>query len=192
MNLFDEHPACKRIAGQVIVQPLDGRWNGYSLYDSIFHLQQTDYVKKGYCVTANLAVRKSVFDAVGGFSEEAFSGGDKQWNLRATSAGVPIQYDREMSVLHPARETLGECAKKRRRIAGAWFYSDPNRPFRKKMPRLRRIFPSLRACTKIWRSPHPVGVGTRLGAMWCHYAVGLAYNVELARLLISGGTPNRS
>ena len=63
-------------------------------------------------------VRRDVFDRVGQF-DECFSGGDIAWNHRAQSAGVPILYAEEVCVGHPARRSLRDILRKKRRTAGS-------------------------------------------------------------------------
>lgn len=192
LHLFSTLPECRRIAGRVAVEPASGDWNGWSLYDSVFNLRQDEYARRGYAVTANLAVRRTVFDEIGPFREESFSGEDKEWNRRASRAGVPILYDDQMSVLHPAREAFAECAMKTRRLAGARFVAKTGRPVAQRMPRLHYLVPSPVAWAEILRAPVSAGFGARLKAMWCHYALGWSYNAEVLRLGFFGGAPNRS
>ncbi|MDG4647137.1 glycosyltransferase [Roseibacterium sp. SDUM158017] len=192
LHLFRTEPGCRRIAGQVVMEPGPDGWTGWSLYDSLFNLRQDDYARRGYAVTANLAVARSVFEEVGPFREDAFSGEDKEWNRRASAAGVPIRYDAAMSVRHPARTTLAENAEKKRRLAGARFVAKAGRPIARRLPRLHYLFPSPMACARIWRHPADAGVAPRLGAMWCHYRLGWTYNAEIVRLGLLGGAPERN
>ncbi len=191
LRRFETVPGCRRIAGPVLVTPDTGVWNGWSLYDSAFNLCQEAYVRRGYAVTANLAVEKTLFEEIGTFREESFSGEDKEWNRRASAAGVPLVYQDGMSVAHPARDSFADCAQKRRRLAGARFVAKSGRPVAQRMPRLHYILPSPAAFWKIWRHPVPVALSARLAAMWCHYALGWVHNAEIIRLGLFGGTPER-
>jgi cellulose synthase/poly-beta-1,6-N-acetylglucosamine synthase-like glycosyltransferase len=188
---FDKDPDCHRIAGAVIVEPESGVWNGWSLYDSVFNLCQENYVRKGFAVTANLAVRRELFEKVGLFLEASFSGEDKEWSRRASAAGVPLIYLGSMSVQHPARATFIECAQKRRRLAGARFVVKSGRRVAQSMPRFHYVLPSLPAFRNIWRHPASAPIATRLSAMWCHYRLGWVYNAEVIRLALFGGGPER-
>jgi hypothetical protein len=192
LSRFEADDGCQRIAGRVKVSPASGSWNGWSAYDSVFRLRQEEYVPRGAAVTANLAVRKSVFEGVGPFNEERFSGSDMDWNRRASAAGVPIVLDNEMWVLHPARETYAECASKARRIAGARFVAKKGNPVKQRMPRLKYVLPSIKELSKIWRTPSDAPTSAKLAAMWCHFAMGWVYNAEIIRLGFAGGKPNRS
>lgn len=73
----------------------------------------------GKCATANLVVARATFDAVGPFDESLASGGDTEWGERAHQRGVPIHYDERVRVGHPARRTLAEIIRKKRRLAGS-------------------------------------------------------------------------
>lgn len=188
---FDANPDCQRIAGSVDVVPANGIWNGWSLCDSVFNLRQEDYVKKGFAVTANLAIRRALVDRVGPFREQSFSGEDKEWNKRASASGIRLDYLADMSVSHPARDTFHACAQKKRRFAGARYVAKSGRRIAQCMPRLHYIFPSPAAFLKIWRHPVDLGFPTRLAAMWCHYSLGWIYNIEVLRLGIFGGRPKR-
>lgn len=71
-------------------------------------------------VTANLFVRRSVFDDVGPFDGELMSGGDRELCDRAVRGGHAIAYSPGAVVDHPARATVAELATKARRVlAGA-------------------------------------------------------------------------
>ena len=66
----------------------------------------------GRAVTANLIVRRDMFSRIGLFNSEVLSGGDMEWNDRATAAGEPIVFAADAIVRHPARATLREFAQK--------------------------------------------------------------------------------
>ena len=57
-----------------------------------------------FCVTANLFVKRSVLEKIGGFDERLHSGGDNEFGKRVYSSGAFEQrYSEELSVLHPPR-----------------------------------------------------------------------------------------
>jgi hypothetical protein len=58
--------------------------------DRLSYLNQPAYAAEGYGATANLFVRRSVFDAVGLFRADVLSLGDREWGKRATSAGFNL------------------------------------------------------------------------------------------------------
>lgn len=191
LALFAAKPGRRRIAGGILVVPRHGEWNGWGVFDRTFRLRQDQYVLRGTAATANLAVERSVFDAVGLFDESCFSGQDMQWNRMASLAGIPIEYDPKMSVTHPARETFEECATKVRRIAGARYIAKADRPFHRRLPRLKYLLPSVKCAREIWRYPEPAPMHAKLAALLCDYRMGWVYNAEIIRLGLFGATPSR-
>jgi glycosyltransferase involved in cell wall biosynthesis len=88
-----------------------------ALVDSIRFLDQELYATVlGYGATANLLVRRSVFERVGGFNERLRSGGDREFGMRATDAGAVIRYAPQAVVRHESRDTLRALARKSVRI----------------------------------------------------------------------------
>lgn len=90
------------------------------LYDMLTNLDQRTYVRAGrFGATANLFVRRAVFDAVGLFDPVTRSGGDVEWGQRAVARGFALKYADEARVDHPARENWRELsAMVTRRIGG--------------------------------------------------------------------------
>jgi GT2 family glycosyltransferase len=90
-------------------------------YDRAVYLRQKDVVtKSGWAVTANLVVRRAVFDAVGDFDATLLSGGDREFCLRAGRAGFRIVYAPDAVVGHEPRKSAREIWQLNRRI-GAGF-----------------------------------------------------------------------
>ncbi|MDY6868177.1 MAG: glycosyltransferase, partial [Chloroflexota bacterium] len=74
------------------------------VYDSISNLQiKRNIEERGVAKTANLFVRRSVFEKIGGFHSDLKSGGDVTWTGKATSAGFKLVYSNEAKVYHPTR-----------------------------------------------------------------------------------------
>lgn len=86
------------------------------LVDARTHLNQGRYVAEGWAATANTAVRRAAFLAVGGFDQRLQSGGDYEFGIRARAHGHEIGWCSAMVVQHEARHTMHELMKKRRRI----------------------------------------------------------------------------
>ncbi|MCU1692035.1 MAG: epsH 1 [Frankiales bacterium] len=82
------------------------------LYELVTAFPQAAYVAQGFAVTANLLVPRDVFDGVGPFDSTLRSGGDRDWGLRATAAGVSGQYGDDVVVEHPCRSSLRELHRK--------------------------------------------------------------------------------
>jgi len=86
------------------------------LVDSRHNMQmERDIRTRGVAKTANLFVRREVFDRVGPFPSKVRSGGDVQWTWAATSAGHKLVFAPEAEVAHPARGWI-EAFKKQIRV----------------------------------------------------------------------------
>jgi cellulose synthase/poly-beta-1,6-N-acetylglucosamine synthase-like glycosyltransferase len=89
-------------------------------YDRLFAFPQEHYVRKGSSVTANLFVKRAVFDQVGPFNAAMQSSGDFEFCRRAGQAGFRLVYAPRAVVQHPARDRLALLLRKNRRVAGGW------------------------------------------------------------------------
>lgn len=77
------------------------------IYDSITNIQiKKDLELRKVCKTANLFVRKEVFESIGLFPNHLKSGGDVLWTKKATDAKFKLVYSAGAEVLHPARKIL--------------------------------------------------------------------------------------
>jgi GT2 family glycosyltransferase len=145
------------------------------LYDRIFDLRQRRYVARGYAATANLVVPRAVFERVGPFDAALMSGGDKEWNGRATRAGVPIRYSDAVRIRHAARASFEALAAKRARVVGGRAALGRKRGLRARLSLLRLALPSASAVARIFREPGlSPGVRARL--------LLLAYRLQLVEL----------
>lgn len=115
------------LAGAVEIVPSSARPNPYEIYDMVGGIPQSRYVGRGYGATANLAVSRRTFEAVGGFDATRFSGGDAEFCRRAGAAGHAIAYVANAGVDHPARSTWRELATKARRVKGGQLSSGPRK-----------------------------------------------------------------
>lgn len=66
---------------------------------------------KPFGATANLTVRREVWEAVGGFHEGIRSGGDCDFSWRLQDAGWELEYREEAAVLHEQRETIRQLVR---------------------------------------------------------------------------------
>lgn len=78
--------------------------------------------KWGYAQTANCAVRRVAFEAVGGFCDDIRSGGDADLCFRLKAAGWGIESRDGASVVHYSRRTLAAMLRQRARhgSGSAW------------------------------------------------------------------------
>jgi len=104
-------------AGSIIFKYKEEKPNIYEYIDSIRFLRQEEYVRDGFGVTANLFVRKEIFNNLGLFDSSLKSGGDYQFCKKAKDNGYKIFYNNNAVVCHSARSTLSELIKKTIRIS---------------------------------------------------------------------------
>jgi glycosyltransferase involved in cell wall biosynthesis len=106
------------IAGRIDFIFRNSEPNIWEYYDSAGKLNQKSYVENiGFGATANLFVRKTMFDRYGLFISELQSGGDYEFGRRLTQSGEILVYDEDALVYHPARATFKAKLKKSKRIA---------------------------------------------------------------------------
>ena len=83
-------------------------------YESLYGFPTEDFFyEQHFCVTANLFVKRRVFEEIGGFDERLRSGGDNEFGKRVFYAGKYKQkYSNELTVLHPPRGSKKLIGKK--------------------------------------------------------------------------------
>jgi glycosyltransferase involved in cell wall biosynthesis len=182
-------PDSRIIAGAVTILPgREERMTPAELYDAMMGIPQELYVRRGYGVTANLAVPKRVFDRLGGFDARRFSGGDAEFCRRAQSAaGIGVHYCARAIVVHPARDSMHTLITKSRRIKGGQLTAGPLR--RRALFAIRTFLPPARAWARALRnSSFPPR--QRLVACLVQSRLWLAEMAEVLRLLL-GKKPER-
>lgn len=111
------------VAGQVkliFAQGTPRTWLDH--YEALVSFPVDDYVRYfHYGVTANLFVRRDLFELVGAFDDQKFSGGDRDWCQRASQAGASLIYAPEVTIKHPARNELRQLSAKMRRTTAGNF-----------------------------------------------------------------------
>lgn len=177
------------VAGKIQVEPAS--WAAptvYELYDVALGLPQQRYVsRRGYGVTANLAMPRALLDELGGFDCSRFSGGDADFCRRARAGGARLVYCELAAVIHPARRSWHELAKKVRRLKGGQIRAGTAR--QRLIFAVRTLLPPLRAwvfALQATRLTH------RQRLCVCLVQFGL-WGVELKELarLLAGGQPSR-
>ena len=120
LKCFDRDPGCAVVAGAI--QPTFRNPKHISVveaYDSCVHMRQQEYAERfHFGATANLIVRRSIFQKVELFDERLFSGGDREWGERAWQLEYRVQYHAQVIVFHSARHTLSAVFTKARRLVG--------------------------------------------------------------------------
>lgn len=111
-------PAVSMVAGRVDMIFKEARPNLWEYSDAARKLDQKAYVEQvGFGATANLFVRRWVFDEYGPFLHTLASGGDYEFGRRVTRAGERLVYAENTLVRHPARSSLRAILKKSKRVA---------------------------------------------------------------------------
>lgn len=175
-----------RIAGKVEVFPQNSRMTAVECYEKIFAFDQMDNARRGSSVTANLFVKREVIDLVGHFDSSLLSGGDIEWNVRASQAGFGIVYDEEAFVLHPARHSWRQLSKKIERTTGGRFSMNPAYT----LSMLRSLAPPIEAGLKILNSGEDTR--TKLLAFFIAYRIKLKKLSYLRQLRQKKAQPQRS
>ena len=88
-------------------------------------------------VTANVFISSKTFKEIGLFNNNLLSGGDSDFSLRARKNNYLIYYSPDCVVNHPARHSMNNLIKKRRRVFNGKVYRDilDNRS-----PKLKSVF----------------------------------------------------
>lgn len=153
LRLLEENPAVDRLGGAVVLSAAGARWTVPELYDRLFNLRQERYVGRGYAATANLVVRRELFERVGPFDERLYSSGDKEWNRRAGAAGSRLLYADTVRVEHPARASFAEHARKRARVVQGRLALRRERGANPWLALPKYLLPSAGAALRIARAP---------------------------------------
>jgi glycosyltransferase involved in cell wall biosynthesis len=108
------------VAGRIRFEPVP-RVTVWALLDIDGYLDQEHLVRSGLLSTANVLVRRAVFEELDGFDASLPSGGDGDFARRCHAAGHRIAYAPDVVVSHPPRATAAAYLGKEWRIhhAGA-------------------------------------------------------------------------
>ena len=106
------------LAGRIKFTYKNSKPNLWEYFDASTKLNQKSYVENaGFGATANLFVRKKMFDKYGLFLPEFQSGGDYEFGRRLTQLGEVLLYAETSLVYHPARFTFRDKLAKSKRVA---------------------------------------------------------------------------
>lgn len=112
---------CDLIGGRIDLFKPEGGSDWAFLYERYTSFRQDTHVPQGKSVTANLFVKKAVFETLNGFDANVKSGGDWEFTEQAVSEGYNMVYGANVIVKHPARKSIRQIFKKQKRLA-AWGY----------------------------------------------------------------------
>lgn len=126
-DLFEQQQ-CDLIGGRVDLFRVENSSSWAFIYEKYSAFNQSKNVPKGHSVTANLLVRREVFERLGGFNSAIKSGGDWEFSGRAVEGGYKLVYGDKVRVSHPARATVAAIFKKQKRLS-AWGYLNVQREY---------------------------------------------------------------
>ena len=115
-------PDCGILGGAVRIFAADpGRPNLAEAFDLVYGIRQEwTIARHGFAATANLAVRREVFEAVGPFAGLAISE-DMEWGMRAKAKGFPTRFLPGAVMRHPARTSMADLRRQwDRHISHHW------------------------------------------------------------------------
>jgi len=127
MRTFNK-TGCDMIGGHIEIYREKGSSKWAYIYEKNTAFPQSKNVEAGKAVTANLIVKKEVFENLEGFNSKLKSGGDWEFSKRAVQAGYSLLYDDNVVVKHPARESIRAIFKKQKRLS-AWGYLNARKRF---------------------------------------------------------------
>lgn len=176
------------LAGDIRLVPRDPlAANIYEIYDMMTGMQQARYVRRGYAVTANLAMPRELFQRLEGFDLRPYSGADTEFCRRAVRQGVPLVYCPHAIVEHPARASMKALVTKVRRVKGGQLAARSR--WRRFVSAARAFAPPARAWWRILRRPgfnalHKFAAALVQARLW------FTEMLEVLRL-VGGGMPER-
>lgn len=174
------------LAGPVRMWPGEAP-NRWAIFDAVRGIPQEAYIRRGYATTANLAVPRTLFNALGGFDPLRRSGGDAEFCRRAGGHGVPLLLVPGAVVRHPARANRDQLATKARRIKGGQVAAGSRH--RRMLWTLRSLVPPVHEIARYLVSDHPWS--WRVAASGVRFVLWWIELRELVRLLILRGEPER-
>jgi GT2 family glycosyltransferase len=111
LETFAAQPETGVLGGRVTIFAAGPRPNVAEAFDLVYGIrQEVTIARHRFAATANLAVRREVFDAVGLFAGLAVSE-DMEWGQRADAAGWPTRLAPGALVRHPARDSMAALRK---------------------------------------------------------------------------------
>lgn len=120
-------------------------------FESEFGYRMEHYIRgQNFTGTGNLAMRRPVFDRVGGFAGIGVAE-DRDWGQRAFAQGIRITWTPAMLAFHPARTSFGELARKWDRHTAHDFETAMSRPLGRLRWALRTVAVALSPLAQVPR-----------------------------------------
>jgi len=178
-------PGAAILGGDVqILHENPARPTAIECYEAEFAYRMEHYIRKqNFTGTGNLAVRRAIYDDVGGFAGIGVAE-DRDWGQRAHAKGYSITWASEMLAFHPARHSFAELARKWDRHTAHDFEAMLARPFGRMRWVLRT---SAMALSPLAQVPRVLRSGRIKGGWRGHIlALGVLARIRLyrARLMV--------
>lgn len=193
VHIASETPNCGLVGGQMDIFPKDpNKPTPVELYDQVLAFPQKHFIEVGhFSVTANLFTFREVFDDVGFFCEDMFSGGDTEWSRRVYNKGYQLIYADDVVVAHPARRSLENLLKKSKRYAGGSYLLLRDKPGHFIKAIMKDFMPRKYQFQIILRDGRLHGFGQRMVVLIILMIFKYIRNFERMRLIL-GGEPRRA
>jgi GT2 family glycosyltransferase len=196
IGTFERDEAIARVGGPVVT-PAPSTPSVVAHYDHLFSFTGgADGMPAGWAVTANMAVRRAVYDDVGPFDERLLSGGDLEWGMRAQARNWPIRFVESAIVHHQLRTSLRETLVRERRLAAGRLEFRVRARGKSKIRRdillatPVKLLPSARTTRRAWAiAGLPLWLRLKLSALM--YLIRVVGHIEAIRILVFGGEPER-
>ncbi|MCH7409685.1 glycosyltransferase [Belliella sp. DSM 111904] len=112
--LFLNNSESDIIGGNVLFD-FEEKLTSAKIFDSLTNIKMEESISKGIAKTANLFIKRNVFEIIGLFPEGVRSGADVRWTFKSTSAGLKLKFCQDAVVRKPARDFL-ELIRKQWRV----------------------------------------------------------------------------
>jgi len=123
-----EEQKCDLIGGRIDLFKEEKGTEWAYIYEKYTAFSQSKNILNGNIVTANLLVKKDVFNEINGFDDSLKSGGDWDFSKRASNEGFLLHYADDVIVMHPARKDVKQLLVKQKRFA-AWGFIKAQKRF---------------------------------------------------------------
>ncbi len=190
VKCFRDNPTTDRVGGRVELFIAGDKHTLAEAYETVYAFRQEENIRLGMSVTANMFAKRRVFDKVGLFNPDVFSGGDFEWGLRAASQNFKISFSADVVVKHPARRDLKQLIGKIRRVAAGKLHIDPkqNGWFSRFLYFLYEFRPPVNEFKHICTRGENLSFGLRLRVFLLRYHIRILRAYEVMKLY-SGAKP---
>jgi glycosyltransferase involved in cell wall biosynthesis len=175
------------VGGQIEVIVVDPEFpTPVEAFELVFSFNNRKYITvKHFSTTANMFVRRKVFEAVGDFRPNVAE--DVDWGNRAVALGYRWKFEPRVKIKHPARYSWDDLLRKWRRDIKSRVFEARHKPFGVPFFILRSwvvAISPLFHTTKVLMSPKLKGIDQKLGALAVLYRLRIWRFIEAHRELL--------